>query len=112
MPAADEQNEVATLLNGVMRHRWGRSTMEALAAGPLRHKDLLTAVSKPQRGPVHSKTFHSALHHLVGAGLVIRQPIGKRRTLYALTGNGYTALEILHAMDKLLDGHRTGGTTD
>lgn len=94
------------LFVGLMRRRWARHVLAALAAnGPLRYTDLLQKLAVLNQGPVHNKSLSAALPYLRDNGLITIMDKPPRNYLYAITDFGAGLLPLLQAVDDYLGNH-------
>lgn len=94
-----EPESMAALAARVLRLRWGKDVLGALADGPLRVSAIQSKLAMLGRGTVHPKVLHSAIQRLSRDGLLTVTYGTPRATTCALTPAGRRMLERLDVMN-------------
>lgn len=94
---ADEPR-YAEIVRGVLRYRWGKEILHALAVAPMRHSRLQEALGALNTGAVHQKSVLSAVRFLSRHSLIIVRRGRPRVTTYALLPAGREVLSRLVGM--------------
>jgi DNA-binding HxlR family transcriptional regulator len=98
--------ERSDLLLGLIRRRWARQVLSALAAGgPLRYTDLLQKLSALDEGAVHNKSLSAALPYLHEHGLIRYVNKPPRDRFYAITDFGTGLTTHLEQVERYLAEH-------
>jgi DNA-binding HxlR family transcriptional regulator len=107
-PTSSSPDDIVELIG----HRWLLDVLRSVAAGPRRHRDLLTIDGLGS--PVYPKTLVATLRHMRSRGLITSETLREAPPIreYRATPLGMELLPILERLAKFIDDHpevRTAG---